>query len=52
MAHLRGSDLQNDYLQYSVVATRELQKQINDPNQCITIDAVIAVMGFAVCAVS
>lgn len=52
MAHLRGSDLRNDYLHYSMVATRELQKQINDPNQCTTIDAVLAVLGFAVCAVS
>lgn len=52
MSHLLGGEENPDHLQYSVIATKELQKQIGDRNQCTTIDAVIAVLGFACCAVS
>jgi hypothetical protein len=41
-----------EHLAYSLVATRELQSQINDPNQRITDDAIIAVLVFVCCAVS
>jgi hypothetical protein len=41
-----------EHLSYSLAATQELQKQIDDPMQCLTNDAVAAVLVFVCSAVS
>lgn len=51
LAHLNQHEQTTDHLQYSLVATQALQKQLIDPMQCITDDAVGAVLAFAICAV-
>ena len=51
LAHLNQHDQVTDHLQYSLLATQALQKQLIDPRQCITDDAVGAVLAFACCAV-
>jgi hypothetical protein len=51
LAHLNQHEQATDHLQYSLVATQALQKQLTDPTQCITDDAVGGVMTFAICAV-
>ena len=50
--HLSQSHQTTDHLGYALVATRELQSQINDSRQSTTDDAVGAVLAFACCAVS
>jgi len=51
MSHLQHGEQNTNYLQYSVIATAELQKQINDPHTCTTIESIAAILGFACCAV-
>ena len=51
MSHLQRDEQNTDYLRYSMIATQELQKQLNDPHACMTIEAIVAVLGFASCAV-
>jgi len=51
-AHLMNQQERvTDHLQYSLVATQALQKQLIDPTYCFTDDAVGAVLAFAICAV-
>jgi hypothetical protein len=49
--HMRQSDEMSEYLRYSLVATQELQKEINSSSQCSTEDAIAGVLAFACCAV-
>jgi hypothetical protein len=51
LAHLNQSRQIEDHLGYSLIATKELQSQINDSVYCTTDDAVGAVLVFACCAV-
>jgi hypothetical protein len=52
LAHLNQSQEMTDHFRYAIVATRELQKQINDSRQSTTDDAISAVLAFACCSVS
>jgi len=51
MSHLQHDEQNANYLQYSVIATAELQKQINDPHTYTTNETIAAILGFACCAV-
>jgi hypothetical protein len=51
LAHLNQHERATDHLQYSLVATQALQKQLTDPTHFISDDAVGAVLAFAICAV-
>jgi hypothetical protein len=52
MGHQTRSLQAAEHLSYSLAATQELQKQIDDPVQCLTDDAVAAVLVFVCSAVS
>jgi hypothetical protein len=51
-SYLNKSQKRTDHMAYSLLATRELQRQINDPEQNTTDDAIAAVLVFACYAVS
>jgi hypothetical protein len=52
LAHLNQRHKMTEHLGYSLIATQELQKQVDDWKEGITDDAISAVLAFACCAVS
>jgi hypothetical protein len=51
LTHLNQSGSPNEYLWLSLSATQELQKQVIDPVQCGSDNAIGAVLVFVCCAV-